>query len=209
MLRRHGGVVTVVAAMIAAVMAAPTPALANAHHSSHKLDELENDPRHFTAARYLRGHPGIEVVECVVAASARRLDAELWTTNVRHFPMLPGLTRSARWRVTFDSGESLVVEGLTLLGRCPEPRPGRPVRHLVPLRSADMSLSKTHAQLQVTPDGTLVVVDRGSTNGSILIRDGVARVLTAGRGAAVRDGDVVRFGDREMAVAPESRAVVP
>jgi uncharacterized RDD family membrane protein YckC len=117
-------------------------------------------------------------------------------------PPAPGPT--SRWRVSFDTGESLVVEGLVLVGRRPEPRTGEPVRHLVPLRSSDLSLSKTHAQFQPTPDGTLVVVDRGSTNGSILIREGVARPLTAGRAATLLDGDHVRFGDREMTVVRES-----
>ncbi|GAW50725.1 LigA (Fragment) [Nocardioides sp. PD653] len=111
---------------------------------------------------------------------------------------------SVRWRVSFDSGESFVVEGLALVGRRPEPRQGEPVRHLVPLPSSDMSLSKTHAQVQVTPEAGLVVVDRGSTNGSILIRGGVAKELTAGRAATLLDGDHVRFGDREMTVARES-----
>lgn len=106
--------------------------------------------------------------------------------------------------MSFDSGESFVVEGLALVGRRPEPRDGEPVRHLVPLLSTDMSLSKTHAQVQVTPDDTLVVVDRGSTNGSILIREGVAKELTAGRASTLLDGDHVHFGDREMTVVRES-----
>jgi pSer/pThr/pTyr-binding forkhead associated (FHA) protein len=114
-----------------------------------------------------------------------------------------GAGRAARWRVSFDSGESFLVEGLVLVGRRPEPRPGEPVRHLVPLQSADMSLSKTHAQLQVAPDGVLVVMDRGSTNGSILIREGVPRELTAGRSATLLHGDLVRFGDRAMTVQRE------
>ena len=63
----------------------------------------------------------------------------------------------------------------------PRPAPGEPVRHLVPLRSTDMSLSKTHAQFQVVPDGALVVMDRGSTNGSVVVRQGVSKPLTAGR----------------------------
>ena len=50
----------------------------------------------------------------------------------------------------------------------------------------------------------LVVMDRGSTNGSILIRQGVTRELTAGKAATLLDGDRVRFGDREMTVARES-----
>jgi uncharacterized RDD family membrane protein YckC len=110
----------------------------------------------------------------------------------------------ARWRVSFDSGESFLVEGLALVGRRPEPRQGEPVRHLVPLRSGDMSLSKTHAQFQVAPDGVLVVMDRGSTNGSILIRQGVTRELAAGKPATLLDGDRIRFGDREMSVVREA-----
>ncbi|WP_222130593.1 FHA domain-containing protein, partial [Nocardioides deserti] len=109
-----------------------------------------------------------------------------------------------RWRVEFDSGESFVVEGLVLVGRRPEARQGEPVRHLVPLRSSDMSLSKTHAQLQVAPDGVLVVMDRGSTNGSILVRQGVSRPLSAGKPATLLPGDLVRFGDRQMTVAKEA-----
>ena len=50
----------------------------------------------------------------------------------------------------------------------------------MPLRSTDMSLSKTHAQFQVVPDGALVVMDRGSTNGSVVVRQGVAKALAAG-----------------------------
>ncbi len=110
---------------------------------------------------------------------------------------------SVRWRVTFDDGETFVVEGLALVGRRPEPRGGEPVRHVVPLSSGDMSLSKTHAQFAPAPDGALVVMDRGSTNGSMLLRKGVARELTAGKPATVIDGDTVRFGDREMVVSRE------
>ncbi|MEV7430412.1 RDD family protein [Nocardioides sp. NPDC092400] len=112
-------------------------------------------------------------------------------------------TGPARWRVGFDSGESFVVEGLVLVGRRPEPRQGEPVRHLVPLRSGDMSLSKTHAQVQVAPDGVLVVMDRGSTNGSVLVRQGVSRPLAAGKATTLLEGDLVRFGDRHMTVARE------
>jgi uncharacterized RDD family membrane protein YckC len=109
----------------------------------------------------------------------------------------------ARWRVSFDSGETFVVEGLAVVGRRPEPRPEEEVRHVVPLRSEDMSLSKTHAQFQVAPDGVLVVMDRGSTNGSVLIRKGVPRDLVAGKPTTLLPGDEVAFGDRRMTVARE------
>ena len=108
--------------------------------------------------------------------------------------------RPNRWQVTFDTGEQFEVRGLTLVGRRPEPRPGEPVKRLVTLPSDDMSLSKTHAQFQVVPDGALVVMDRGSTNGSLLVRAGVTKRLAGGKPATLRDGDRVRFGDREMNV---------
>jgi uncharacterized RDD family membrane protein YckC len=107
------------------------------------------------------------------------------------------------WRVSFDSGQSLVVEGLVLVGRQPQGRPGEPVRHVVPLQSDNMSISKTHAQFHLAGDGALVVMDRGSTNGSILIRQGVTRELSPGKPATLLDGDRVLFGDREMTVSRE------
>jgi pSer/pThr/pTyr-binding forkhead associated (FHA) protein len=64
-----------------------------------------------------------------------------------------------------------------------------------------MSLSKTHAQFHLARDGALVVMDRGSTNGSVLIRQGMTRDLTAGKPATLLNGDRVRFGDREMLVS--------
>ena len=119
----------------------------------------------------------------------------------------PGTSRqtavSGTWRVTFDSGETLLVEGLGLVGRRPEGRAGEPVRHVVPLASENMSISKTHAQFHLASDGTLVVMDRGSTNGSILVRQGVSRELSAGKPATLLDGDRVLFGDRQMHVSRE------
>jgi uncharacterized RDD family membrane protein YckC len=115
-------------------------------------------------------------------------------------PLVAAPPRGPRWRVTFDTGETFVVNGLALVGRRPEARPGETVSHLVPLRSSDMSLSKTHAQFQVTPAGALVVMDRGSTNGSVVVRQGVSKALTAGRPTTLLAGDKVRFGDRQMTV---------
>lgn len=104
------------------------------------------------------------------------------------------------WVVELDSGERVSIEGLALLGRAPVAQAGDRVRLLVPLRSQDMSVSKTHAQLEVAPDGALVVMDRGSTNGSVVVRSGVARELAAGRPVTLLDGDVVRLGDRALRV---------
>ena len=43
------------------------------------------------AHRYLPSHPGVDPVDYVIAATAERIDARLWTRNVRHFPMFPEL----------------------------------------------------------------------------------------------------------------------
>lgn len=43
------------------------------------------------ASRFLRSHPGIELVDYVIAATAERLGADLLTRNRKHFPMFPEL----------------------------------------------------------------------------------------------------------------------
>ena len=43
------------------------------------------------ARRHRRSHSGIDDVDYLIAATALLLDAELLTTNVRHFPMIPEL----------------------------------------------------------------------------------------------------------------------
>jgi hypothetical protein len=113
-------------------------------------------------------------------------------------PAGPGVSG---WTVRLDTGEELPVDGLTLLGRGPQARAGESVSRLVPLQSGDMSVSKTHAQLQLADDGTLVAMDRGSTNGSVVVRRGVPRHLSPGRPTTLLDGDVLRLGDRTLQVS--------
>jgi predicted nucleic acid-binding protein len=43
------------------------------------------------ANRFLRSHPGVDVMDYVVAATREELDVPMWTLNVRHFPMVQGL----------------------------------------------------------------------------------------------------------------------
>lgn len=45
------------------------------------------------ARRFLRTHPGVDVVDYVIAATAQHLDVPLWTLNVRRFPMFRSLSR--------------------------------------------------------------------------------------------------------------------
>lgn len=43
------------------------------------------------ALSFRRSHPGIDVADYAIAATAILERAELWTRNVRHFPMFPDL----------------------------------------------------------------------------------------------------------------------
>ena len=55
------------------------------------VDESVSEGAGALGRRYLRSHPGIEVADLVVAALALELEAELKTTNLKHFPMFKGL----------------------------------------------------------------------------------------------------------------------
>lgn len=50
------------------------------------------------ARTYLKSHRSIDTVDYVIAASALQLNAELKTTNIRHFPMFAGLKPAYRLR---------------------------------------------------------------------------------------------------------------
>ncbi len=43
------------------------------------------------ARRYRRSYHGIGLVDYLIGATAHQVGADLWTTNVRHFPMYRGL----------------------------------------------------------------------------------------------------------------------
>jgi len=137
------------------------------------------------------------------APGRRRAAAPAATRAPEPVPPRRAARPATRWRATADTGETVLVRGLTLLGRGPQPREGESVADLVALPSTDMSVSKTHAQLQLSDDGSLVVMDRGSTNGSVLIRQGVPRHLSPGRPVTLLDGDVLRLGDRVLEISGE------
>lgn len=58
----------------------------------------------------------------------------------------------------------------------------------------DQSVSKIHAALLMTTEGTLLVADTGSTNGTYLN----GRRIAYGESRLIEDGDVVGFGDVEV-----------
>jgi hypothetical protein len=55
------------------------------------VDESVSEAAGALGRRYLGAHPGTEVADLIVAALAQELDAELKTTNIKHFPMFRGL----------------------------------------------------------------------------------------------------------------------
>ena len=44
------------------------------------------------ARRYRKSHSGVDIADCVIAATTSACGAELWTRNIKHFPMFPRLT---------------------------------------------------------------------------------------------------------------------
>ncbi len=56
------------------------------------------------------------------------------------------------------------------------------------------SVSKVHAALMLNREGTLLVADTGSTNGTFIN----GRRIAYGEARHIEDGDVVGFGDVEV-----------
>jgi len=56
-----------------------------------EVDESASEAAGALGRRFLRSHPGIEAADLIIAALAEQLDAELKTTNLKHFPMFPAL----------------------------------------------------------------------------------------------------------------------
>jgi hypothetical protein len=183
-------------------------------------DEADSGPRHvvnLTAMRLVpaaplqatpaapRRAPRTPVVAAPPAATTEPQPAPVGAPEsqrtVRRSAVVTPTGVEAGWVLAFDTGERVPVDGVVLVGRRPSARPGEAVRHLVALPSQDMSLSKTHAQIGVAGDGALVVMDRGSTNGSVLTRQGVSRPLSGGKPTTLLEGDLVRFGDRSVEVS--------
>ncbi|QHT56660.1 FHA domain-containing protein [Cellulomonas sp. H30R-01] len=101
-------------------------------------------------------------------------------------------------RLVFDTGQRVVVEGDGLVGRDPS---DAGVTHVVAVDDPQRSVSKVHLAFGPTGDGQLWVVDRGSTNGTVLVGpDGAGSALTPGARAVVEAGWTIRFGQRAARV---------
>ncbi|HWL78379.1 RDD family protein [Microbacterium sp.] len=102
--------------------------------------------------------------------------------------------------LTWDDGGRMAVYGRTLYGRNPAAEPGAVS---VAVRDETLSLSKTHFEIGCDDAGAWIV-DRHSTNGTVLVRDGMRHPLLPGQQTNLRPGDRLEFGDRSATVSEPS-----
>ncbi|MGW9587986.1 RDD family protein [Microbacterium sp. NPDC055455] len=120
-------------------------------------------------------------------------------TGAQGGPAAPSRPGASAARFVLDTGRVVDVGSGILIGRDPAPVTGDDGVAPVAIDDPTMSVSKTH--LAVLPHGTdTVVVDRGSTNGSAVVRGGAEHPLVPGAPVALRPGDTIRFGDRHAMI---------
>jgi uncharacterized RDD family membrane protein YckC len=130
-----------------------------------------------------------EPATAATAASATDgLDDDLEETRIS----IPG----HRLVFTWDDGTRVTVSRRTVFGRNPEAEDGVIV---VPVRDETLSLSKTHFEAAASTSGGWVL-DRFSTNGVTLVRDGQRIACPAGQRVPVRLGDALEIGDRIVTI---------
>lgn len=104
------------------------------------------------------------------------------------------------WIAELDDGREIVVEGLVLLGRNPQPQPGEEDAQLIKLADETRTVSKSHLAVGLDAAG-LYVVDRGSTNGSTVTTPaGVSSRVRAGEIVYLDPESVVSIGDHWLRI---------
>ena len=98
---------------------------------------------------------------------------------------------------TWDDGLRVPVSKRTLFGRNPAPEEGAVV---VPVRDETLSLSKTHFEAASEPASGGWIIDRHSTNGTVVVRDGQRIECVPGERTHVRLGDAIEIGERIVTV---------
>ncbi|WP_353815509.1 FHA domain-containing protein [Agromyces sp. SYSU T00266] len=128
--------------------------------------------------------------------------AEAETTSAAE-PAAPGPAdaASARFVLTFTTGEVVTIQGSGLVGRRPLAEPGESFDHLVQIVDRGLSVSKTHLEFG-EHDGGLWVADRFSANGTVVRRPGEGGVrCEPGRRVLVPRGSRVEIGEQAFVVA--------
>ena len=111
----------------------------------------------------------------------------------------PAVSRvSSRWRVRFDDGRVIPLQGVVLVGRNPAAHPAFPGATLVPIDDESRSVSKTHLVVGLGEEGGTWVMDLQSTNGSALKSGAEQLPLVPRSRTRVPEGSVVCFGAREL-----------
>lgn len=101
----------------------------------------------------------------------------------------------AAWLLVLADGRSIPVPPLLRLGRDPVADPVEPGSLLVPLVDPAKSVSKTHAEVRVITSG-LSITDLHSTNGTLVVIDGVPTQVAPERPCQVTGGAAeLRLGD--------------
>ena len=57
-----------------------------------EVDDALAEGAGMLANRYLRSHPGVDRADYIIAATTQQLGADLWTRNLKHFPIFPWLS---------------------------------------------------------------------------------------------------------------------
>ncbi|WP_156761687.1 RDD family protein [Microbacterium karelineae] len=120
------------------------------------------------------------------------------TVGRGHDPSRPEIEAASPPTLTLDDGTAIVVAGLTLLGRQPAAAPGE-IAHLIPIADGSKSVSKTHIALDSDAHG-LIVTDRGSANGTTIVRGAASSRATPRVPLRVRPGDEIHIGERTLTV---------
>lgn len=97
---------------------------------------------------------------------------------------------------TWDDGTRVSISRRTIFGRNPAPEDGAVI---VPVRDETLSLSKTHFEAAAEPSGGWVL-DRHSTNGMTIVREGTRIACPPGQRVPVRLGDALEIGDRIVTI---------
>lgn len=112
-----------------------------------------------------------------------------------------GRRSAPAWRFTLPDGKQLLLEKTTLVGRDPANNAEWASALLLPIIDPGKTISKTHAVLELTAGGQLVVHDLDSTNGVYLGYPGTEEEpVEPGAPALVEHGAQLSFGEFTVTV---------
>jgi uncharacterized RDD family membrane protein YckC len=168
-------------AFVPGITADAVPSLMTSAHRPDAEPELDATVQGHAAAR-----PA--VASAASAMSAPHPAEEVEDTRIS----IPG----HRLVFTWDDGTRVPVSRRTIFGRNPAPEDGAVV---VPVRDETLSLSKTHFEAASESSGGWVL-DRHSTNGMTLVREGRRIACPPGQRVPVRLGDAIEIGERIVTV---------